>query len=313
MLGVIEARRSVVAGLKSKEVAESKLATFRGEFEQNGKQFSVASQRDATVLQTILANRAEIQQHVAEVIALQADEILASYETDDAARHWKTRRGGRWGHMHELQTRVANRIFPKVATELNKQTDAFGDYVNNFRARLWSLSDEARATIARLEIGEELQFDIGSNLEAFLAELLQTLQQLVEGEELRIVSLLEGFVDEQVENRIVAAREKVATVLGRGTTVAQTAEVRIFHAEVRSILKEALKSHVRKRFEDFAWHLTAQANAVPGKTLSEVGAQIERTSVNIRAAAEAMVTGQKGDLDRLSVALASAISAANEG
>src|SRR5262249_2009135 len=34
MLAVIEGRRSVVAGLKSKEVAKSKLATFRNEFER---------------------------------------------------------------------------------------------------------------------------------------------------------------------------------------------------------------------------------------------------------------------------------------
>jgi signal recognition particle receptor subunit beta len=310
MLAVIEARRSVVAGLKSREVAESKLATFRRQFEQNGKQFSEVTKQDGVVLHTALRNRAETQAHVAEIIALQADEVLASFEIDDAARHWRTRRGGRWGHMHELQTRVANRIFPKVAAELNKQTEAFGEFVNKFRAHLGTLTDEAQATIFRLEIGEELRFDVGSNLEAFLAETLQTLHQLVEGEELQIIALLEEFVDEQVENRIAAAREKVTAVWGRGTTVAQTAEVRAFYAEVRSILKEALKSHVRKRFEEFGQHLTAQADAVPEKTLSEVGAQIEGTSVNIRAAAEAMVTGQKGDFERLSGALASAIGTA---
>jgi hypothetical protein len=59
MLAVIEARRSVVAGLKSKEVAESKLATFRGEFEQNGKYFSEVTRQDGVVLQTVLANRTE--------------------------------------------------------------------------------------------------------------------------------------------------------------------------------------------------------------------------------------------------------------
>ena len=200
MLAVIEARRAVVAGLKSKEVAESKLATFRREFEQNGNQFSALTKQDGAILQTTLANRAEIQEYVAEIIALQADEVLASYETDDAARHWRTRRGGRWGHMHELQTRVANRIFPKVAAELNKQTEAFGDFVNKFRAHLETLSDEAKAAIARLDIGNELQFDIGSNLETFLVETLQALQQIVEGEELQIVALLEDFVDEHVEN-----------------------------------------------------------------------------------------------------------------
>lgn len=311
MLAVIEARRSVVAGLKSREVAESKLATFRCKFEQNGKQFAEDIKKDGVVLQTTLANRVEIQEHVAELIALRADEVLASYETDDAARHWRTRRGGSWGHMHELQTRVANRVFPKVAEELNKQGDAFEDFVNKFRTHLGTLSDEARTNIEELEIGEELRFDVGSNLEDYLVENLQSLQQLVEGEELKIVALLEEFVDEKVKNRIAAAREKVTAVWGRGTTAAQTTEVRTFYAEVRSILKEAVKSHVRKRFEGFGQHLMAQANAVPEKTLSEVGAQIERTSVNIRAAAEAMVTGQKGDFERLSSALISAVSSAH--
>jgi hypothetical protein len=296
MLAIIEARRTVVASLKSKEVAESKLATFRREFEQNGKQFSEMIRQDGVVLQTTLANRSEIQGHIA-VIALQADEVLASYETDDAVRHWRTRRGGRWGYMHELQNRIANRIFPKVAAELSKQTEAFGEFVDKFRARLGGLSDDARAAIGRLDIGEELRFDIGSNLEAFCAETLQALQQLVEGEELKIVALLEEFVDEQVDNRIAAAREKVSEVLGRGTTAMQTSEVRTFYGEVRSILSHALKSHVRERFEGFGRHLATQANAVPDKTLSEVSARIEQTAVNIRAAAEAMISGRKGDFD----------------
>jgi hypothetical protein len=70
--------------------------------------------------------------------------------------------------MHELQTRVANKIFPKVAAELNKQTDAFGEFVSKFRTHLQTLSSEATETIARLDIGGELQLDIGANLETFL-------------------------------------------------------------------------------------------------------------------------------------------------
>jgi dynamin family protein len=310
MLSVIETRRAVVDSLKSREVAESKLATFRCEFEQNGKRFSDVTGLDATVLQTALTNRAEIQGHIADVIALQADEVLASYETDDAARHWRTRRGGRWGHMHELQTRVANKIFPKVAAELNKQTDAFGEFVSKFRTHLQTLSSEATETTARLDIGGELQLDIGANLETFLKETLESLQQLVEGEETQIVALLDEFVDESVEEKIATAREKVAGVWGRGTTVAQTSEVRTFYAEVRSILKAALKEHIRKRFEHFAQHLTNQASAVPDRTLSEVGVQIERTAVNIRAAAEAAVAGEKETFKRISAELASAISIA---
>ena len=310
MLSVIDKRRAVVASLKSQEVAESKLATFRLQFDQNGKRFSEVMRQDGLVLQTTLANRAEIEQHIADVIALQADEVLASFETDDAARHWRTRRGGRWGYMHELQTRVANRIFPKVAAELGKQTEAFSDFVEKFRTHLKMLSADATEAIARLEIEEELQFDIEANLDASLKDTLESLQQLVEGEETKIIALLEEFVDEQVNEKITSARDSVAGILGRGTTAAQTDEIRSFYGEVRTILKEALKDHVRKRFADFARHLTAQANAVPDKTLSEVETQIERTAVNIRAAAEAAVTGQKEAFQRISADLASAISIA---
>ena len=311
MLAVIDARRSVVASLKSKEVAENKLSTFRREFEQSGKQFAEVTKRDGEVLQGGLSSRAEVQALIAENIAHRADQILASYEIDDAARHWRTRRGGRWGYMVELQTRVANRIFPAVAEELGKLNDAFGEFVAKLRAHIEALSDEAEAIISHLEIGEELELNLGASLEAFLNDTLQGLQELIEGEELRIVSLLEDFVDQQVEDRIIEARDKVTAVWGRGTTINQTNEVRAFYSEVRNILREALKTHVLRRFDDFGRHLTAQANLIPGKTLSEVAAQIDRTGVNIRAAAEAMVTGQKGDFERISAALASAIRSAS--
>jgi hypothetical protein len=213
MLSVVERRRGVVAGLKSKEVAESKLATFRSEFEQTGRRFSEVTRQDGIVLQSTLANRVEIEGHVTDVIGLQADEVLTSYEIDDASLHWRPRRGGRWGHMHELQTRVANRIFPAVAAELNKKTEAFADFIDKFRIHLLTLSSEATERIARLEIGEELKFDIGANLDSFLKETLGSLQDLVVGEETKIVALLEEFVDAQVEEKLEAAREKVTAIL----------------------------------------------------------------------------------------------------
>jgi hypothetical protein len=97
MLAVIEARRNVVAALKSREVAENKLAIFRSEFEQNGKQFAEVTKQDGAVLQVTLANRAEIQRYAAEIIASRAEDVLASYEIGDVALHWRTRRGGALG------------------------------------------------------------------------------------------------------------------------------------------------------------------------------------------------------------------------
>lgn len=310
MLSVVDKRRAVVAGLKDREVAEQKLATFRTGFERNGELFATAARQDIDVLKTSLGNRSETGQLIAEIVAQQADEVLASYETEDAARHWRTRRGGRWGYMHELQTRVANRIFPRVAEQLTKQTSDFGNFVDAFRAHLQSLSDEAGLAIERLEIGDELQLDIGASLEVFLQETLEALQELVEGEETRIVALLEEFVDEQVEEKIAAARDRVAGILGRGTSVAQTAEVRDFYREVRSILRGAVQNHVRRRFDGFAAHLQAQAEALPDRTLTQVRAQIERASADIRAAAEAAIAGQKEAFEQIATALIAEITGA---
>ena len=42
-----------------------------------------------------------------ENIALLAERELAAFETNDVARHWRTRRSGYWGYMHDLQARIA--------------------------------------------------------------------------------------------------------------------------------------------------------------------------------------------------------------
>jgi signal recognition particle receptor subunit beta len=310
MVTVVEKRGAVIRGLRSREVAEQKLATFRGEFEENGRRFSEVTLEDCSVLNTTLTNRNEQESLIAEIIAHQADEILGAYEADDAGRHWRTRRCGKWGYLHELQNRVANRVFPKIAEELSKKTDAFGEFVSAFRVHLQSLSDEANATVARLEIGNELKLDVGADLEVFLSETLNSLQELVVGEETKIVALLEEFVDQDVADKIAAAREKVAGVLGRGTTAGQTTQVREFYRDVRSILKEALRTHVHGRFRQFSAHLTAHADAIPEKALSQVRVRIEQTSTDIRTAAEAALAGEKQAFEETATELVTAISTA---
>lgn len=242
MLSVIEKRRSVMAGVRNGEVAEEKLASFRAKFEQNGLQFAEMTRQASDVLKKQLLVQAKVGKHVSENIALLADSVLGSYETDDAGRHWKTRRSGHWGYMLDLQSRVANRIFPKVSEHLNDQTSEFSTFIDTFRAHLDKLSFDATRLIRELEIGDELQLDIGSNLEDFLADVLEKQQELVLAEEARIIALLEEFVDAEVEDKISEARERVANVLGRGTTVGQTNEVKVFYSQVRGILRGCLRT-----------------------------------------------------------------------
>lgn len=303
MLSVIEKRRLVMAGIKNGEVAEEKLSSFRQKFEQNGLRFAEVTRQASDVLKKQLVVQAKVGKQVSENIALLADSVLGTYETDDAGRHWRTRRSGHWGYMVDLQSRVANRVFPKVSEHLNDQTGEFGIFIETFRAHLDTLSGDASRLIRELEIGDELQLDIGSSLAEFLEDALETQQELVLAEEARIVALLEQFVDAEVENKISEARERVASVWGRGTTVGQTNEIKAFYAQVRSILRQAVQSHVEKRFNEFAEHLTAQADALPERSISQVGAQLERASADIKAAAEATFEGQKEAFSKIAEAI----------
>ncbi len=310
MLGAIDKRKLVVEGIRNREVAEEKLATFREQFEEAGARFAEVTRRASEVLKKELAVRTRIGAVVSQNVALEADSVLAAYEADDAGRHWRTRRSGHWGYMSDLQNRVANRIFPRVSEHLGSQTEEFGGFIDIFRAHLGDLSGEAAKLIRDLEIGEELQLDIGSSLEEFLQGALETQQELLAGEEARIVALLEDFVDESVEEKISAARDRVSGVWGRGTTAAQATEVRSFYRDVRGILKDAVQEHVERRFTEFAQTLTEQAEGLPERSVNQVRAEIVRASADIKAAAEATFEGQREVFHRLVEELKEAVKAA---
>ncbi len=308
MINVLDRRRAVVAGIKDREVAESKLINFREQFEEHGKRFSELTQDACGVLNRQMSVLSKLGDVVSQNVALEADIVLAEYESTDAGKHWKTRRSGYWGYMYGLKNRVANRIFPKVASHLNSQTEEFGNFIENFQSHLGALSGDATALVEKLEIGAELQIDIGSSLNRFLTEALESQQEIVAAEEARIVSLLEDFIDEEVEEKISATREKVGGIWGRGTTSGQTSEVVSFYREVRTILKNAVREHVHQRFGEFGEALVAQASSLPERSMSQVRAEIDRASADIRAAAEAAVAGQKEGFQKLAAEIKDDVS-----
>src|SRR3546814_2307256 len=60
-----------------------------------------------------------------------SSDLLANFETYDVGKHWRTRRSGAWGYMHDLQSRVANRIFPKVQQILSEMTEQFARFIGD--------------------------------------------------------------------------------------------------------------------------------------------------------------------------------------
>ena len=298
-LRLLESRRVAIKRLKNREVAEKGLATFRDQFGKAGEEFSKAVAADIAFLTATFAQRDKFATMAIENISLNAEIILLDYETNDAGRHWRTRRSGSWGYMHDLQSRVANKIFPAVSTMLGGYSEELIGYVVKFKTHLAALSAASTRIADDLDLEAEISFDLEARLNGALAEMLESTHALVEGEEQQISNLLDEFVTEEVEARITKARENVSSVWGRGTTGGQASEVRHFYVEVKSILGKALKGHIEARRKGFVETLAGAAISLPDRALSEARAELTLAQESIRAAAEAAMHGRKEAFERL--------------
>lgn len=300
---VLQTKLIAIRDIKDKEVAEQKLHTFREEFGQASSRFETAVNQQVALLADRLQAKREQHEILVENIALYAERQLAAFEAEDLGRHWRTRRSGYWGYMYDFQTRVANRIFPKVQRMLGEYTELFAEFTAGFEVYLTSLSQEGGQISDALELGSTLPFDVTAKLKESLERSLQGAQDLIAAEELRVTTLLEDFISEEVSERISERRATVATIWGAGTTSNQSDEIRAFYRDVQALLTEALTSHLNKRGKEFGKFLVKEAKGAPRDALNEVQVLLEQASDNIRAAATALVAGQKEAVQSLVTAI----------
>jgi hypothetical protein len=290
---VLEAKLVAIRDIKDKEVAEQKLHTFRNEFGSASARFEGAIKQQVTLLGERLKDKRRQHGILVENIALLAEQQLGTFELNDVGRHWRTRRSGYWGYMSEFQSRVANRIFPKVQEMLNDYTTIFAVFANDFEVYLNVLSQEGANISDSLELGSTMPFDVTVRLKESLERSLQSAQELISAEELRVTAMLDDFVSDEVSERITSRRSKVAAIWGTGTTNSQSSEIRDFYREVKALLAETLNSHLKARAEEFGQFLVIEAEAAPRDALNEVRILLEQAADNIRAAAAAAVAGEK--------------------
>ncbi len=300
---VLQTKLIAIRDIKDKEVAEQKLSTFRKEFGEASARFEGSVKQQVTLLGDRLKQRREQHGTLIENIALLAEQQIGFFELNDVGRHWRSRRSGYWGYMHDFQNKVANRIFPKVQQMLGEYTESFADFTKSFEVHLNTLSSDGAQISDSLQIGASLPFDVTSKLHESLERSLQSAQELISAEELRVSALLEEFVTDEVSERIDERRKKVADIWGTGTTRSQESEVREFYREVKALLSDALEQHLRGRAADFSGFLVIEAEGAPRDALDEVQILLEQASDNIRAAATALIAGQKETAQALVAAI----------
>lgn len=296
---VLHKKLLAIRGIKDKEVAEKKLNTFRVQFGEGCERFKGAVEQQVELLRDRLAQNSKQRELFIENIGLLAEQQLAAFESDDVGRHWRTRRSGYWGYMRGLQQRVANRIFPKVQELLAEQTELFAVFTRDFEVFLGRLSADGAAISAELELGAAMPFDVTAKLKESLERSIERANELIGNEELQVMSLLDDFVTDEVSDKISERRDRVSNIFGQGTTVAQSQEVRAFYRDVKALLQEALANHLRARCKAFGDFLMNEAAGAPRDALNEVHTLLEQAADNIRAAAAAVVVGQKDAAESL--------------
>lgn len=282
-----------VKNIKDKEVVERKLRTFRDKFGAVCKGFEGDLSQQLDSMKQEISLRLGQHKAVIENVVLRSEKELDKFRTNDIGRHWRTRRSGYWGYMHDFQARVANKIFPRVQEMLNDHVQVFTAYVEKFEIKVRTLTTSANVIAKELELGTLKGLSIDAQLKNSLEKTLLHAQEQLTSEQDRIIRLLDNFISEEVERRISEKRSEVADVWGRGTTASQTDKINKFYDEVNGLLGDALGSHLASRNLEFSKLLLKAAELTPRLTFAEIDSAVDRSIDNLRQAGEATVAGQK--------------------
>ena len=227
-----------------------------------------------------------------DVISYQAKEVLADAEKDDLFKNFMVRRNGRWGSLAGLQAKIADRIFPKVESVLWE----LGSHLNMFMAQTEHLLARLQADLEVIEAEHKLSGLGAIDIAAAQSPLFERLRQKFnsfEGHKNGIISALDTFVTDEVQERLESARNYVSEILGRGTVIKQNDLVSRFYSDIRTILSNALRYHLDTRIQEFADAIKINAESVGPKIREASEDLLQQRLKAIESTLQIATEGQK--------------------
>lgn len=200
-----------------------------------------------------------------DLVALQAKEVLNDLEKADLVRHWKTRRCGYWGYLTDLQSKIADRVFPRVESLLNSLVESFDEFMKDMQIRVTRLQSEMGEIEEQHQLSGLAPLDLAGTIEPIFLDIRKGLEVIVESSKDGIVTNLDDFVTQEVQDRLDGAKDNVTDIRGTGTTRLQDSEVTRFYSTIRTLLTQALKEHLELRIQEFADAIVVKAKAVTPK------------------------------------------------
>jgi len=232
----------------------------------------------AVPIQSLMNEQQALGKHLPihlDSICLLANTVLHDLETTDIAKHWKTRRYGGWGYLEDLQSKIADKIFPNIEILLGHYISQLDNFSNSISKQIEHLQQE----IKHIEQNNKLSGLDSLSLSSCQDRVLKTLKTMTsaytENQRSSIIKQLDDFVNDEVKDKITDAQKKVSAVYGRGTTNEQNYEVNGFYREVRQLLSKALKVYLEKQLNNFSEGLLKQAEAVQPQISAELMSQLD--------------------------------------
>ena len=260
--GAFSGRLNAIEADYNPDKVRAEIAKIRGELEKKLDFFG----EQAGTLVTAMANEqtalASIVPTHLDAICLLAEGVFHELEKGDLGKHWQSKRWGYWGHLADLQSKVADLIFPKIEMLLNKYIDHFRKFSNAVKTQLSHLEKEVITVEQSNALSGLEPLSLDQAHQKVLGEFEKLLADHAPNERDAILKQLNDFASQEVQTRIQTAKDEVHRVRGGGTTWRQNDAVSTFYTTVREMLSSALRQHLEKHFETFATGLIAQANSV---------------------------------------------------
>ena len=228
-----------------------------------------------------------------DVICYAAREAMSSKELEDMALHWKTRRYGNWGALNDFQAHVADRIFPRVGSNLKELRDQFSEFLKVFSQLISTLQSKMRESEDAHHISGLEALALADNQRPLFEKLEQDFDGLIAAAYTSVLQYLGVFVTGEVRSRLDEAKALVKQIEGKGTTKSQNEEVQKFYDKVKSLLSDALRDHLKQRTNEFAEAIMAHARSLAPRLRQESLGLIEQRIHAIESTLALQSEGEK--------------------
>lgn len=281
---IVRAKRTLGDGID--RVIDRTIRTFAARLDAAGTEFNVERVRDqltqidvalskqltefeATLHQQVRlfrrqneADQALAQARIENAAHNARDVITQEFQVPDMARHWKTRRNYGWGVLYDLQHKIANRIFPQVELMLLGYSARFTQLVERIREDLVRFERIVAGIEATTGLDNVQPLALSNVFDQTYQQKLRDLDELVGIQRDAIISCLDSFVTDEVQDKIDVARSGVANEWGRGTTVRQNIHISGFYEFLRNELKQELEKYLDRATKIFVGTLEQRAELI---------------------------------------------------